>query len=135
MNDFDNTQNEEPRVSSVGAEVKDALAALRQDHFAPGFEDRTLARWTRERAGPSTVTFIERGALQMLPLAIAASLLLAVYSVRLHTTPNVSLIARTFGWNSATTVATNNTASADTYESVYTSLYGLPLVNSASGAR
>ena len=136
MSESENVPHEPSRLSSVDAEVKQVLLVLRQDNFTDGFEDRALERWNRERtASSNTLAFIERRAWQLLPLAIAASLILAVYSARHNATPNASLIARTLGWKSATTVASNNAAASDTYESVYTSLYGLPLVNSSSGAR
>jgi len=136
MSDFDNTPHEHSRFSSVDAEVKQVLTSLRRDNFAPGFEDRALARWNRERTVSfNTFTFIERRAWQLLPLAIAASLVLAVYSALSNTTPNASFLARTLGWESATTVVSDNGAPLDTYESVYAKLYGLSLVNSSSGAR
>jgi hypothetical protein len=141
MNNFENNHGDRANAdnaphSSVDADVKRALAALRRDNFAPGFEDRAVARWKRERfPSPNTFTFIERRAWQLLPLAIAASLMLAVYSATQNTTPNVSLIARTLGWQTATTVASSNAPSSGTYESVYSTLYGLPLVNASSGVR
>ena len=123
-------QNDDPPFSSVDAEVKEALSALRQDYFAPGFEDRAMARWNRERAGTSsTFAYIERRAWQLVPLAVAASLLLAVYSARENTSSNASLVARALGWGEPVSVASAGTTH-ETYESVYSTLYGLPLVNS-----
>ena len=134
MNTSDNDQHDNPPFSSVDAEVKQALSSLRQHNFAPGFEERALGRWNRERSvSTNTFTFIERRAWQLLPLAVAASLVLAVYSARQHTSPNASLVARALGWREAASVA-SATVTSDTYESVYSTLYGLPLVNS-SGVR
>lgn len=136
MNDSDNASNDNVPFSSVDAEVKEALASLRQDAFAPGFEDRALARWNRERAASSsTPASIERRARQFLPLAIAASLLVAVYSANRNSTPSASLVARALGWPSAGSVTSNELSQRDTYEAVYSSLYGLPLVNSSQGAQ
>ncbi|MEO7998847.1 MAG: hypothetical protein ABI852_15460 [Gemmatimonadaceae bacterium] len=133
----DNMSNNS-ETDSLEAEVKSALSAIRQDHFADGFEDRALARWNRERVvEPGMFTFIERRALQFLPLAIAASLFLAVYSARHNSSANntgSSFISRTLGWSSVGAGESAN-STADTYESVYATLYGLPELNSTEGAR
>ena len=134
MNTSDNDQRDNPPFSSVDAEVRQALSSLRQHDFAPGFEERALARWNRERSvSTNTFAFIERRAWQLLPLAIAASLVMAMYSAHQNTSPNASLVARALGWSEAVSVA-SATPTFETYESVYSTLYGLPLVNS-SGVR
>ncbi|MEP6834113.1 MAG: hypothetical protein ABJB74_11995 [Gemmatimonas sp.] len=136
MNNAEDNSNAHPPFSSVDAEVKQALASMRRDHFTAGFEDRALARWNRERAlSLNTFSVIERLAWRLLPLAVAASLLMAVYSAQHNSAPTASLLARSLGWQSAVWVASVKNSHAETYESVYSTLYGLPLVNSSSGVQ
>lgn len=123
----------------IEEEVRDALDARRHAEFTPGFENRVLDRWKRERLqSPSTMSYIESRALRLVPLALAASLVLAVYSARRHDGPSPtgrSLVARALGWQQsmkADSIVSGTTAS---YEVMYAALYELPQLNSAGGSR
>lgn len=125
-------------TDALEAEIRAAFQDVRATSFADGFEDRAWARWNRERAsGPGMFEFIERRAMQLLPLAIAASMILAVYSSRHNRTvlnADAPFVVRMLGWNERSATAANANE-LPTYESVYASLYGLPELNSSSGAR
>ena len=108
--------------------VRSAMAESQQHGFSAGFEERALARWRAERAvdsEPTMFALIEHRARRVLPFAIAASLLLAVYSAKsargTSTTTSINVIERALGWKEV--------AAVDLFESVY----GLPA--STPGAR
>lgn len=120
-------------------EVRDALDQRRQMQFAAGFEDRVVARWKHEqRPTPSTLAHIERRAWRFVPAALAASLVLALYTARRTdgmSSAGGSIVARALGWpqSPAGSNAAPNTAAP--YEVMYAALYELPQLNTAGGAR
>lgn len=79
------------------SDVIAALAAERRDRFADGFADRAVERWrssrNRER---DLVSVMGRQARRLLPLAAAATMLLALNNLR-HRTSGQSAIAALFG--------------------------------------
>ncbi|MEP6765071.1 MAG: hypothetical protein ABJB66_12200 [Gemmatimonadaceae bacterium] len=122
----------EPTKRSVEQQIRDGLNASRQDGFAAGFEERALSRWKAERAAvawPTTLSLIEYRAQRLLPLAVAASLILAVYSARAGTDSNQqsSIVARALGWSTSG----DPSRSSDLFESIY----GLPQSESPVGGR
>ena len=124
----------EPTEESLEQQLRRALEASRQNGFAPGFEDRALARWKEERramAAPSTISLIEYRARRLLPFAVAASLVLAVYSASAGNSANgnhrANIVERALGWQNASESAD----ASDLFESVY----GLPQSKSNTGGR
>lgn len=122
----------EPTDKSLEQRLRDGLRASVRSGFAPGFEDRALLRWKAERTAlvsPNTISLIEYRARRLLPLAAAASLILAVYSARVGNfsigANQGNVIARALGWSSSVTPS----RSADLFESVY----GLPQTESTIG--
>ncbi|GEM_PF-2109540 len=119
-------------------EVRAALEQLRDTQFADGFEARAVARWQRELGGrPTTMAQIERRARQFVPVALAASLLLALYTAygddRASAT-NLSIVARALGWQRVEP-SIDRAIDAAGYESLYATLYELPQLNTDGGAR
>lgn len=104
-------------ADALETRVRTAMHSSRQHNFAPGFEERALQRWRHERitaAAPTTLSLIEYRARRLLPLAVAASLILAVYSVRSGgdgSFTHSDIITRALGWKTQPV--------PDLFESVY----------------
>jgi hypothetical protein len=116
--------------------VRAALREQRRDTFAPGFADRTMARWRQELAsGRASAEAAWNRAIsqwfgRLVPLATAAALLLAVYNVR-HRTAGQTVLGALFG-PSATAVASTPVASGSANTMMpLDELYGLSAFGSA----
>lgn len=124
----------EPNEDQLGNEIRNALKERQRASFAPGFEDRVAERFRAERLqSVSIASVIERRASRIVSVALAASLLLAVYSAgRRSNSSNgdTSFVARVFGWPAEVSTS----AGVAEYESLYASLYGLPQLD-GSGVR
>lgn len=94
--------------------AREAVRGVSRNAFAVGFESRAWVRWSSERSGANLVSLVERSARRLIPFALAASLLLALYSTKPTTqvADNRTIIERMLGW------------SAPTHRSVY-DVYGL----------
>lgn len=119
----------EPLEDQLEGEIRSALKERQHSSFAPGFEDRVARRFLAERLQTvSIASFIERRALRIVSVALAASLLLAVYSAERHASGSpgdTSFVARALGWSASAPASSVITE----YESLYASLYGLPQVD------
>jgi len=71
MIDHDETFDNDPLAGIV--------RASRAEHFEPGFSDRVIARLSANRE-PELSTVLERHFLKIVPIAAAASLMLAAYN-------------------------------------------------------
>lgn len=61
--------------------VRHELEAQRRSGFAPGFDDRAVARWRRDRE-PAAVDFVVRLGRRVLFAGAAAAVVLATYALR-----------------------------------------------------
>jgi hypothetical protein len=77
--------------------VRDSLVRDRRDAFGAGFADRTIARWKHERSlGDAMAHQLKR----LMPIAIAAALLLGFYNARSNA--STSTVDRLLGLTTVT---------------------------------
>lgn len=108
------TDHDRPAFETL---VREAVRRSARARFADGFADRALARWSAEPRpeergsggrmssdARGVLPLVERVAKRVVPLAIAASLVLALYSASDATAGARSpLVNRLFGWYDTST--------------------------------
>ena len=117
----DNSPNSNDATRSIEQLTREALGATSSRAFDDGFATRAWSRWNATRMDGNVIALMERSAQRLVPLAVAASLLVALYSAApgaIASARPQSFVERMLGWGEPE--ATLQYASASIYD-----VYGL----------